>query len=119
MKQEGSSYITLDRPVELCYHERNQREGGKNMTIQEANELVLSKLPEEKKEAFIKAISMCRNKAEKAAVLEKFGIQLTAEELEAVNSSKLTDAELDEAAGGCCGGCGEGDCGACVDSLLS
>ncbi len=77
------------------------------MTIQEVNELVFSKVPEEKKEEFIKAISACRNKAEKTAVLEKFGIQLTAEELEAVNSSKLTDAELDEAASGCMCCCDE------------
>jgi hypothetical protein len=76
------------------------------MTTQEVNELVLAKVPEEKKEAFIEAMVGCKNKAEKAAVLEKFGIQLTAEELEAINSSKLTDADLDEAAGGCCGGCG-------------
>ncbi len=77
------------------------------MTIQEANELVLSKVPEEKKEAFIKAISACRNKAEKTAVLEKFGVQLTDKELETIGVQKLSDEALDEAAGGCMCCCDE------------
>ncbi len=80
------------------------------MTIQEANELVLSKVPEEKKEAFIEAITACKDKAEKTAVLEKFGVQLTADELEAVNATKLRDAELDDAAGGCACCCGDTPC---------
>ena len=80
------------------------------MTIQEANELVLAKVPEEKKEAFIEAMSACKSKAEKTAVLEKFDIHLTAEELEAISSSKLTDADLDEAAGGCACCCGQTPC---------
>ena len=80
------------------------------MTIQEANELVLAKVPEEKKEAFIEAVTACKSKAEKAAVLEKFDIQLTAEELEAINTSKLKDADLDEAAGGCACCCAQTPC---------
>ncbi len=80
------------------------------MTVQEANELVLAKVPEEKKEEFIKAVTACKSKAEKAAVLEKFDIHLTAEELEAISSSKLTDADLDEAAGGCACCCGQTPC---------
>ena len=70
------------------------------MTVQEANE-VLSKVPEEKKQAFIKEISACRTKAERLAVLEKFGIQLTEKELEALSSSEITDEELALASGGC------------------
>ena len=76
------------------------------MTIQEVNELVLAKVPEEKKEAFIEEMVACKTKAEKVPVLKKYGIRLTAEEMEAINSCKLSDADLDEAAGGCCGpGC--------------
>ena len=71
------------------------------MTIQEANELVLSKVPEEKKEAFIAAITACKDKSEKLAVLEKFGIQLTEKELEALSSNEITDEELALASGGC------------------
>ena len=78
-----------------------------NMTIQEANELVLSKVPEEKKEAFIEAITACGKKADKTAVLEKFSVQLTAEELEAISANKLSDEALDEAAGGCMCCCDE------------
>ena len=70
------------------------------MTVQEANE-VLSKVPEEKKQAFIKEISACRTKAERLAVLEKFGIQLTEKELEALSSNEITDEELALASGGC------------------
>ena len=77
------------------------------MTIQEVNELVFSKVPEEKKEEFIKAISACRNKAEKTAVLEKFGVQLTDKELETIGVQKLSDEALDEAAGGCMCCCDE------------
>ena len=71
------------------------------MTFQEVNELVLSKVPEEKKEDFIKEITACRNKAEKLAVLEKFGIQLTEKELEDISSCVVTDEDLDLASGGC------------------
>ena len=70
------------------------------MTVQEANE-VLSKVPEEKKQAFIKELSACRTKAERLAVLEKFGIQLTEKELEALSSNEITDEELAMASGGC------------------
>lgn len=77
------------------------------MTIQEANELVLSKVPEEKKEEFIKAMTGCRNKEEKTAVLEKFGVQLTPEEIEAIGVQKISDEALDEAAGGCMCCCDE------------
>ena len=80
------------------------------MTIQVANELVLSKVPEEKKEAFIAAITACKDKSEKLAVLEKFGIQLTEKELEEISSSKLSEADLDEAAGGCACCCGQTPC---------
>ncbi|MER2183735.1 MAG: hypothetical protein ABTA22_09465 [Clostridia bacterium] len=71
------------------------------MTIQEANELVLSKVPEEKKEAFIAAITACKDKSEKLAVLEKFGIQLTEKELGEFGSAKIMDEDLDLVAGGC------------------
>ena len=46
-------------------------------------------------------------KADKTAVLEKFGVQLTAEELEAISANKLSDEALDEAAGGCMCCCDE------------
>ena len=62
---------------------------------------MLSKVPEEKKQAFIKEIFACRTKAERLAGLEKFGIQLTEKELEALSSNEITDEELALASGGC------------------
>lgn len=83
-----------------------------DITRQEVSERVLAKVPEEKKEVFIEEIVGCRNKAEKMAVLKKYGIQLTAEEFDAISSSEMTDEGLDVAAGGCCNSC-SGDCAIC------
>ena len=80
------------------------------MTIQEVQELVLSKVPEEKKEEFIAAIAACKTKAEKLAVLEKYGVQLTEKELEVISSHEIADADLDQAVGGCAISCGPLPC---------
>ena len=72
------------------------------MTRKEITENVLARVPEEKKEAFVREVAECKDLGEKAAVLEKYGISLTAEEQEAFRSNKVSDVELDEAAGGCC-----------------
>ena len=77
------------------------------MTRKETIEQVLARVPEEKKEAFIRDFVGCKDMTEKTSVLEKFGIQLTEEELEAIRSNKVTDEELDKAAGGCCMSCSE------------
>lgn len=87
------------------YTEAIYPEGGKNMTFREVNEVVLSKVPEEKKEAFIEAISACRSKSEKLAVLKKFDIQLTEKELEEISSSKVAEEDLDLVTGGCDADC--------------
>ena len=87
------------------YTEAIYLEGENNMTIHEANELVLSKVPEEKKNAFIEAISACRTISEKLAVLKKFDIQLTEKELEAISSSKVAEEDLDLVSGGCDADC--------------
>ena len=70
------------------------------MTTKEIIELVLAKVPEDKMEAFVE--DMRDNNLKKdAAFLDKYGIKLTEEELEAVSSHELSDEDLDEAAGGC------------------
>ena len=74
------------------------------MTRKEVIEQVLARVPEEKKEAFVREVAECKDLAEKMSVLEKYGIQLTDEELDAFRSNKVSDEEIDEAAGGCCGG---------------
>jgi len=70
------------------------------MTTKEVLELVLPKVPEDRKEAFLKEVNDKTVKKD-AAFLEKYGVKLTAEELEKVSSCKISDADLDEAAGGC------------------
>ena len=45
--------------------------------------------------------------------LEKYGVKLTEEELEAIKSNKITDADLDEVAGGCWCSCFA--CADCID----
>ena len=84
------------------------------MTRKEIIEKVLAILPEEKKEAFIKEMTACRDLAEKADVLEQYGITLTEEEKEAFTSNKISDEDLDEAAGG---GCCVASCNACYLSI--
>ena len=71
------------------------------MTRKEAINQILSKVPEEKKKALVKEVTACRDLAEKANVLEQYGISLTAEEQEAFRSSRLRDEEIADAAGGC------------------
>ena len=80
--------------------------------MKEIIELVLAKVPEDKKEAFLAEVSD-KNVKKDAAFLEKYGVKLTAEELEAITSDKITDADLDEVAGGCMCCCAP--CADCID----
>ena len=75
------------------------------MTKKEAMDLVLSKVPEEKKEAFVAAIREAKNLKERQEVLKKFDVTLTKDEAAALKKNKaneISDDELNEAAGGCC-----------------
>lgn len=82
------------------------------MTIQETLELVLARVPEDKKEAFIEEVR--DNTVRKdASFLEKYGVELTVEELEQISSNEISDADLDAAAGGCM--C---MCAPCMDNVL-
>ena len=82
------------------------------MSINEIIELVLAKVPEDKKEAFLAEVND-KNVKKDAAFLEKYGVKLTEEELEAIKSNKITDADLDEVAGGCWCSCFP--CADCID----
>ena len=64
-------------PVLNCVHKETGKEET-TMTRKEIIEQVLARVPEEKKEAFIKELTECKDMAEKTAVLEKFGVSLTA-----------------------------------------
>ena len=66
----------------------------------QAIQMVLAKVPEDKKEAFLEEVRDPKARKD-AAFLEKYGVKLTAEELEQLSSNAITDKDLDEAAGGC------------------
>ena len=75
------------------------------MIKKEAMDLVLSKVPEEKKEAFVAAIREAKNPEDRQEVLKKFDVTLTKDEAMALkkkNANEVSDDELDHAAGGCC-----------------
>ena len=71
--------------------------------------LMLSRVPEEKKEAFIAELRAAKTKEERIEVTKKYNAALTEEEARNLLSragNALSDAELDQAAGGCnCSSC--------------
>ena len=74
------------------------------MNRKEALDLILSKVDEDKKEAFIQEIRSAKSKEERMAVIRKYGVVLTKEIAAALKASKgntVSDEELDSAAGGC------------------
>ena len=70
-------------------------------------ELLLSKVPEEQKAAFVAELREAKNMEAIEALVKKYGISLTAEEENALKSrsNELSDEELDQVAGG---GCNDG-----------
>ncbi|MBR2854666.1 MAG: hypothetical protein IKE81_10110 [Clostridia bacterium] len=78
------------------------------MTKKEAMDLVLSKVPEEKKEAFVAAIREAKNLKERQEVLKKLDVTLTKDEATALkknNAIEVSDDELDLVSGGGCASC--------------
>ena len=74
------------------------------MTKKEAMNLLLTKIPEDKKELFVAELRAADSKEERGKIFKKYQITLTEEEKAALKDSgnKISDADLDEAAGGCC-----------------
>ena len=72
------------------------------MTKKEKLELLLSKVPEEQKAAFVAELREAKNMEAIEALVKKYGISLTDEEKKAMKSrtKELSDEELDQAAGG-------------------
>ena len=72
------------------------------MTKKEKLALLIAKLPEEKKAAFVAELREAKTMEAREALLKKYGIRLTAEEEKALKapSNELSDEELDQAAGG-------------------
>ena len=77
------------------------------MTKKEKMELLLAKVAEEQKAAFVAELREAKSKDEWLEVVKKYGIRLSEEEKEAIKaqSNEVPDEELDAAAGGCCSSC--------------
>ena len=74
------------------------------MNKKEVMDLMLSKVEESKKEAFIQAFRAAKTNRERLAVAREYGATLTEEEAEKLKGREgnaVSDAELDGAAGGC------------------
>ena len=80
------------------------------MTKKEKMELLLAKVAEEQKAAFVAELREAKSKDEWREVVKKYGIRLSEEEKEAFNSNEVSDEDLDAASGGCCVSC------SCTDS---
>ena len=77
------------------------------MNDKERIDYLLTKVPEDKKEAFVEDIKGISKLEEGLVILKKYGISLTEEEMQKLTSKcEMSDNELDAAAGG-------GDCGKC------
>ena len=74
------------------------------MTKKEKMELLLKKVPEEQKAAFVAELREVKSKEAVQELLKKYNIELTDEEKETMKprTNEISDEELDEAAGGCC-----------------
>ena len=77
------------------------------MTKKEKMELLLAKVAEEQKAAFVAELREAKSKDEWREVVRKYGIRLSEEEKEAFNaqSNEVSDEDLDAASGGCCVSC--------------
>ena len=73
------------------------------MNDKERIDYLLTKVPEDKKEAFVEDLKGISKLEEGLAVLKKYGISLTEEEMKKLASKcEMSDEELDAASGGCC-----------------
>ena len=87
------------------------------MTRKEVFDNLLKQIAEDKKDAFVTAIKEAKDKAQKIAILEKYGVSLSEEErsiFENNSSKELSDDDLEMASGGGCKGC---KCGGSCSSL--
>ena len=83
------------------------------MNRKEKVDLVLEKVPEEKRDEFVVELRAAETKEARKEVLKKYGAKLTEEEIEIFNapSNELSDEELDQASGGCCHDTEKTSCG--------
>ena len=73
------------------------------MNDKERIDYLLTKVPEDKKEAFVEDLKGISKLEEGLAVLKKYSISLTEEEMKKLTAKReMSDDELDAAAGGGC-----------------
>ncbi len=73
------------------------------MNGKECIDYLLTKVPEDKKEAFVEDLKGVASLEESLSVLKKYGISLTEEEMQKLAAKReMSDDELDAAAGGGC-----------------
>ena len=95
----------------------NTTEKGEYMNRKKALDLILSKVDEDKKEAFVQELRSAKSKEERMTVIRKYGVTLTKEETDALKASKgnaVSDEELDKVAGGCSCAYVHCECTGCV-----
>jgi len=72
------------------------------MNDKERIDYLLTKVPEDKKEAFVEDLKGVTSIEKGLSVLKKYGITLTEEEMQKLTAKReMSDGELDAAAGGC------------------
>ena len=77
----------------------------------DAIDYLLTKVPEDKKEAFVEELKGAASLEEGLSVLKKYGISLTEEEMQKLTGKcEMSDDELDATAGGCECCCKSDDC---------
>ena len=72
------------------------------MNDKERIDYLLTKVPEDKKEAFVEDLKGISKLEESLVILKKYGISLTEEEMKKLTAKcEMSDNELDAASGGC------------------
>ena len=75
------------------------------MTRKEAFQQILSRVPEDRKEAFVTELRHAETCKDRLEIMKKFSVTLTEEEMAALKKeagSMVRDEELEVAGGGCC-----------------
>ena len=87
-----------------CVGNRNKYQMEVTMTKKEKLDLLISKVGEDKKEELIAQLQKAESAEERFEIVKQFGVEFTDEEkemLKAASGNKISDEELDQAAGGC------------------
>ena len=83
------------------------------MSSKERIDYLLTKVSEDKREAFVEDFKAAANLDSSLAVLKKYGVSLTEEEMKKLTEKReLSDEELDATSGGCetCDNCPKQTC---------